>query len=200
MHQAPGEADAAARHAHAPLRARVRQRERGRGQADARRVVRDARREDLQRARLEPGEQHAPHGAPPVRIAAATMRSSVPGEVDGAPAARDDERDLPAVQGQRLAVLAEKQARLARRGALVQLAQDPARLLVQEALDLAPRRAQGRAHRKAVLADLDGDGAAAPALEAVFHRAPVQQRKPHRRRVRVRRLVKQRQLFLRLQG
>ena len=58
----------------------------------------------------------------------------------------------------------------------VQLALDPALLLPQECLDLAPRRAQRRGHGKAVGVDGDADGAPAAAHEAVIDAAPAEAR------------------------
>ena len=108
------------------------------------------------------------------------------------PSGRHDERDFTAEQRQGLAVFAEKRARLVRGCALVELFEDPARLFVQETLDLAPGRAQRGRHGKPVFADPDADGAPAPALEAELDRASAEQRMARGRRVRERRLVEQR--------
>ena len=96
------------------------------------------------------------------------------------------------VQRQGLTALAKNRAGLASGRTLVELFQDPARLLMQESLNLAPGRAHWRGDREPVFIHFDADGAPVPALEAEFNRAPLEQRVARRRRVRRRRFVEQR--------
>jgi hypothetical protein len=111
--------------------------------------VRDARRQRRQRAGFQPALQQIAHRAPSFGFGEADAQVRAD-ELDGAFRPRHHQDHLGAVQRQGFAGLAENGARPAGRLALVELLQDPARLLLQEAFDLAPGRAQRRRDRQAL--------------------------------------------------
>src|SRR5262249_13086775 len=73
-----------------------------------------------------------------------------------------------AEQRQRLAAHAEQQRRLRHASPFLELGGDPAPLVVQEGLDLAPRRAERRDDLQAVRVDAEAERAPPPPREAVF--------------------------------
>src|ERR1041385_3730353 len=90
----------------------------------------------------------------------------------GAPAAGLDlEGDGRAEKRQRLPAVSAHDRGAWQAGPFIELALDPALLLPQERLDLAPRCAQRRGHGKPVGVDGDADGAAAAAHKAVIDAA-----------------------------
>src|SRR6185436_9565574 len=163
MHQAPGKADAAALGAHAPLGAGVGESYRRGGEAELRGEMRRARLERFESAELQPAHQsfqRAPARRAdnqPSRLALHLARTFP-----------DLEHVQLAEKRQRFAAHAEQQRRLGHPRPFVELGEDPAPLLAQEAFDLAPGRAQRRRDLQALRVDRQAERAPAAAGEAVL--------------------------------
>ena len=181
VHQSPVQPDGSIGRAAAPARARRRQGPSARRASQPLGEHRNALGEDFARACLQPGLH-----AVAQLLLAGTRRQPHPQQVavssDAARARVDRQRERGAQEAQRRTVVPADRDPLATRFVVApfdQLAQDPARLLLQRSLDLAHRHPARSSDPQAAVVDDETDRAPARAAQLVVNRLLAQHRRAH---------------------